>query len=79
MTTAAFLESLKQLEYYPVIKDFEDETSSMRKILNHPSLHKGEDLYIPYVRLLGLLLCASTKRMKADLLYQIVTGFNPKA
>jgi hypothetical protein len=40
------------------------------------SKNKGE-LHLPYLRLLGLLLCASTKRMKAELFYQIVTGFNP--
>jgi hypothetical protein len=35
-------------------------------------------IHLPYLRLLGLLVCASTKNMKADLFYELVQGFNPK-
>jgi hypothetical protein len=30
------------------------------------------------LRLLGLLLCASTKRLKSELFYELVVGYNPK-
>ncbi len=35
-------------------------------------------IHLPYLRLLGLLVCASTKSMKAELFYELIQGFNPK-
>lgn len=53
------------------------DTNLFHQLLTHKTLLKGEELHLPFVRLLGVLLCASTKRMKAESFYQIVTGHNP--
>lgn len=74
----AFIEQLSKTEFFSHIKDVQVEGSPLKNMLTHKSLQAPNgELSVNYLRLLGLLLCASTKRMKADLFYQVVTGHNP--
>jgi hypothetical protein len=51
----------------------------VRKLLAHSAVSTdGDQIPLTNLRLLGLLLCASTKKMKAELFYEIVLGYNPK-
>jgi len=72
----SFIQSLQSTEFYHTVADFGIENSNLGFILRHSSLKgQGDDeVSVVSLRILGLLLCASTKRMKADLLYNILVG-----
>lgn len=72
------VEKLVKTEFYSHVKEISVEGSPLRNMISHKALQcSNGELRFAYLRLFGLLLCASTKRMKADLLYQLVTGHNP--
>lgn len=61
-----------------MLKDISTEGTLLNLIFTHRTLlNEKLELNVPHLRLLAMLLCASTKRMKAELFYQVVTGFNP--
>ncbi len=70
-----------------ILKELRNEGTLMRKLLLHsilrhtsannneaPPIEEGgsQEIHIPYLRLLGLLICASTKKMKAEIFYELV-------
>lgn len=53
--------------------DIEDDTSLSRKVLIHKTLHNTKNIiYLPYLRLLGILYCASTPQLKAETFYKVI-------
>ncbi|TNV77506.1 hypothetical protein FGO68_gene5533 [Halteria grandinella] len=77
-TFAEQLHKTELFQFYPILKDISTEGTLLNLIFTHRTLlNEKLELTLPHVRLLALLLCASTKRMKAEIFYQIVTGHNP--
>ena len=69
ISVAQLIETFQDCSY---LKDIVDENSVTRKLLTHRSLEVSPGtIYIPYLLLLGILLCASTKKMKAEAYYNM--------
>ena len=57
------IELLKDISY---LEDIKDENSISRKLITHKIIENSVGIiYIPYLILLAILLCASTEKMKA--------------
>lgn len=55
------------------LKEIDDENSMTRKLFTHRAIMSPEgEANINYLMLLGILLCASTKGMKAQSFYNIL-------
>ena len=63
MTIQQVIDTFKDNQF---LDDIEDEASLSRKILTHKMLQNTKNIiYLPYLRLLGILLCAATPQLKA--------------
>lgn len=70
MTIPQVIECFKSNQF---LDDIIDEASFSRKILTHKVLSNTKNtIYLPYLRLLGILICASTPKMKAEAFYKIL-------
>ena len=65
---------------HPFLEEIQNENTLTRKLLTHEILEKTKGvIYIPYLRLVGILYCASTDKMAAEAFYDIITeGKAPK-
>lgn len=55
------------------LDDIEDETSITRKMLTHKVLQNTKNIiYLPYLRLLGILYCSATPLLKAQTFYNVI-------
>jgi hypothetical protein len=55
------------------LEDIVEEESLTRKLLTHKVLETSKGvIFIPYLRLLGIMYCASTNKMAAEIFYDMV-------
>lgn len=56
------------------LEEIQNENSLTRRLLTHEALQKTKGVvYIPYLRLVGLLYCASSDRVAAEAFYDLIT------
>lgn len=70
MTIQQVIDTFKDNQF---LDDIEDENSLSRKILTHKILQNTKNIvYLPYLRLLGILYCAATPKLKAESFYSVL-------
>jgi hypothetical protein len=70
MTIQQVIDTFKDNQF---LDDIEDENSLSRKVLTHKVLQNTKNvIYLPYLRLLGILYCAATSKLKAETFYNVI-------
>ena len=54
-------------------KEIADENSTIFKLMTDKAFHKNEEesLHVPYLMLLGLLICATNNKNKAEKFFEL--------
>ena len=54
------------------LKELSDPQSHARRVLEHPCLKEDERIVVAYLKIVAVLVCASSKKLRAETLYSVV-------